>query len=1022
MTGKETLIFIEENDKRNAGISANNFAKEDTRNRAYYNHLGALLAKKYLASENVNVLNTYNIHSIQKILEEVDISDIMLDNIHIDVRVVFNENFIFVPKSHFNYEILPDIYMVLLMSNDKKSVKFLGFFEPKLINKNNQNEDYYFIEKEKLTSPENLKDFVSNFKGNTAMKLSESEIDESDMLILSLIDYDINAKEKKQLLKTLVKSAQLRDRFIEFENFELLAYKAQQDPEITKPYAKAQDNTLDFAAEATAEALDKFNQESSSINTLDDLSDLVEESAETTAGIEAAETAAGFDSLSDFSELEDLTVGDMSELSELAQNSAPETNESDIDVIAESTAEQNETSDDAIMMNLESMQSAAASNGELENSISDIEEVSAPVDFDEFETVNESLHNEEIQAETISLEDIEIPETDTLNASESAEQIQPETVDLEEIETIAAETPMEVQEVETLSFDEIDEPAKDSEPEDSAENIVTEETLDLEEIGLSADLEDISMDEPALELENIEENVKDENLVEDNSNISDSQGLEDAAEETFAAEPEMLMEEGLSEELSFDEDLTLEESENEESLEANAELETFNSDEDLRKEVNKFEEVLQPRDDLASMDSLMPLETELNAVQETPTASISDEDKELDAMLGMEEFNMSGAGAESGELLQEEPNNGLMDFDAISDEKSAVENTAQIETSNSQDSEDININDLKEISSDIEELTPEDSVHGMETGELIAEIDELMEEEGDENSTPEQSEGNDDKLEMLFNSAETSSEEDGIAEEFDTNNEEFNEQTAALPEKGKKAVLIAAALGLLLLAGTGAGLFLKNKAGSSDVLSQNPIENDTANLPSPEPETPNTPDNTDLMTGNAGTNPTPAATPAPVQTPAPAPAQKPAAKAEKPAAKAEKPAAKPAQATSQPAKPATTAIPYVSVKSLTWEVPDYLSYSDKVKKYLQTAGKSIKLSLSSDLLLATEYAYSNQVRVELKLKNDGTVENVQITKSSGSNQINDIVLRTVKETLKVVKPAPGEIPTPNFKLGLIINL
>lgn len=940
MTGKETLIFIEEKDKRNAGISANNFAKEDTRNRAYYNHLGALLAKKYLASENVNVLNTYNIHSIQKILEEVDISDIMLDNIHIDVRVVFNENFIFVPKSHFNYEILPDIYMVLLMSNDKKSVKFLGFFEPKLINKNNQNEDYYFIEKEKLTSPENLKDFVSNFKGNTAMKLSESEIDESDMLILSLIDHDINAKEKKQLLKTLVKSAQLRDRFIEFENFELLAYKAQQDPEITKPYAKAQDNTLDFAAEATAEALDKFNQVSSSINILDDLSDLVEESAEATAEIEAAETAAGFDSLSDFSE---------------------------------------------------------------------------PVDFDEFETVNESLHNEEIQAETISLEDIEIPETDTLNASESAEKIQPETVDLEEIETIAAETPMEVQEVETLSFDEIDEPAKDSEPEDSAENIVTEETFDLEEIGLSADLEDISMDEPALELENIEENVKDENLVEDNSNISDSQGLEDATEETFAAEPEILMEEGLSEELSFDEDLTLEESENEESLDTNAELETFNSDEDLRKEVNKFEEILQPRDDLASMDSLMPLETELNAAQETPTASISDEDKELDAMLGMEEFNMSGAGAESGELLQEEPNNGLMDFDAISDEKSAVENTAQIETSNSQDSEDININDLKEISSDIEELTPEDSVHGMETGELIAEIDELMEEEGDENSTPEQSEGNDDKLKMLFNSAETSSEEDGIAEEFDTNNEEFNEQTAALPEKGKKAVLIAAALGLLLLAGTGAGLFLKNKAGSSDVLSQNPIENDTANLPSPEPETPNTPDNTDLMTGNAGTNLTPAATPAPIQTPAPAPAQK-------PAAKAEKPAAKPAQATSQPAKPATTAIPYVSVKSLTWEVPDYLSYSDKVKKYLQTAGKSIKLSLSSDLLLATEYAYSNQVRVELKLKNDGTVENVQITKSSGSNQINDIVLRTVKETLKVVKPAPGEIPTPNFKLGLIINL
>ena len=121
-------------------------------------------------------------------------------------------------------------------------------------------------------------------------------------------------------------------------------------------------------------------------------------------------------------------------------------------------------------------------------------------------------------------------------------------------------------------------------------------------------------------------------------------------------------------------------------------------------------------------------------------------------------------------------------------------------------------------------------------------------------------------------------------------------------------------------------------------------------------------------------------------------------------------------------KPSGTPLPYITVRSVAWEVPDYLSYSDKVKKYLQTAGKSIRLTLSSDLLLTNEYAYSNQVKVELKLKNDGTIQDAQITKSSGSNQINDIVLRTVKDTLKVVKPAPGEIPTPDFKLGLIINL
>ena len=57
----------------------------------------------------------------------------------------------------------------------------------------------------------------------------------------------------------------------------------------------------------------------------------------------------------------------------------------------------------------------------------------------------------------------------------------------------------------------------------------------------------------------------------------------------------------------------------------------------------------------------------------------------------------------------------------------------------------------------------------------------------------------------------------------------------------------------------------------------------------------------------------------------------------------------------------------------------------------------------------------------LKLANDGTIKESKIAKSSGSKEIDDIVLRTVKETLNVVKPPHGEVPTPTFNLGLIIT-
>lgn len=304
---------------------------------------------------------------------------------------------------------------------------------------------------------------------------------------------------------------------------------------------------------------------------------------------------------------------------------------------------------------------------------------------------------------------------------------------------------------------------------------------------------------------------------------------------------------------------------------------------------------------------------------------------------------------------------------------------------------------------------------------MISEIDDLLGESEEENTKQDSSE---DKLEVLFNSSE--SHEDNVDETFLDNDGGISENTVSMPEKGKKVAVIAAAaalVGVLAVAG-GVGFFMKNK-NNSDVLAQNPIDE---NIPTAGEDTVQTPDNTDLMTNNSApaqpapsqASPSPAPAPAAKPTPAPETAKKPSPKAEKPAAKQEQ--AAPASASAQQKKPSATPVPYISVKSLTWEVPDYLSYSDKVKRYLQTAGKSIRLSLSSDLLLATEYAYSNQVKVELKLKNDGTVENIQITKSSGSNQINDIVLRTVKETMKVVKPAPGEIPTPNFKLGLIINL
>ena len=242
-SGQETLIYVEENDKAGASAQAKGFAKNSVRNRAYINTLGVELGLKYLASEGINVSNLHNLHSVHKFLEEFDIADIILPNVHIDVRVVFSDKYIFVPKSHFEYGLTPDIYLVFQLSEDQSYVKALGFFKPELINKKDANNDYYFIQKEKLTPVINLKAFIESASNNTTQILDEETVYMSESYFISMVDNDLHDEDKKNLIGTLLKSDSLRDRLIEFSNFEILSYKAANDDDLQKTITETSAHT-----------------------------------------------------------------------------------------------------------------------------------------------------------------------------------------------------------------------------------------------------------------------------------------------------------------------------------------------------------------------------------------------------------------------------------------------------------------------------------------------------------------------------------------------------------------------------------------------------------------------------------------------------------------------------------------------------------------------------------------------------------------------------------------------------------
>lgn len=837
---QDILIYIDDKERLDASAAANSFAHKDVKNRAYINTLGAELALKYLVSENVEVSEVKNIHSIKKILEETDIADIMLPNIHIDVRVIFDENAIFIPKSHFDYNLVPDIYLVFNLAKDHSHVKFAGFFEPKLINKNNENSDYYFIEKEKLNSPSDLVNYINSYKGNTDKDLSDEDFEIAEKFIVSMSDNDISENDKKYLIKQLLKSAELRDKFIEYENFETLSYKAMNDPQIEKK---------------EIQPIETFDEISETIDLgLPELEELTTEEEIITEPVDENDE--------EISDLGDIITEDQTSTEEIQETQEEEILSFDENLIDETLSLENlelpqEETVTEPMVDVIGMENLEVSEPEKNIDEPIIEGLS--IDNVEFSPIEETF--EEPVTDTISLENIEIPETETL-----IEQTNIETISLDTTETMQVEEPDIPQEpvVDMLSFDEI-------------EPLQTEE-LSVEEPQLS-DFEEISdiVEEPQTEIFS-EETMSFENTIEQSEPVSE----ENEIIEEFAQIPDII-------ETSEDE-------------------QAFN---------NIIEEDHPQYEDTSFGKNLLD-----------NLAAQNDDDIEIE---DTEQYT-SAEDISSSDLLSQIDD--VLNASSIAD--TALEN----------------------------EDMPTDN------------IDDILNEETD--------------LNVLYNEEVSNEHQDDVMYEQE---EEERELTSTVPGSAlynkkstdKKSLIIASAL-IGILAISSVFIFFKPKNNSTSDIEPLPANNEI-------PAQPQQSISDDILASN---------TP---QTPV------------KKDIETSKKVVKELKNTPQKTIKSES---YLDVNKLVWDVPDALSYSTKMQNYLRTAGKSIKLSLSADLLLATEYAYTNQVKVGLTLNKNGSIQDARILSGSGSTQIDNIVLQSVKDTLNVVKPPSDEIKTPDFNLNLII--
>ncbi len=554
MAELETMVLdIDKNDYIEADFMSRRFVNAETRNRAYINVLGAELFIRYLADNGYNTEDIVSMHSISKVLEDVDIADILLPNVHLDVRAIFNEDKIFIPKSHFELDITPDIYIVLKFSKNLKEATFLGYFKPSQVNKKYANDEYYFIPKEHLSTPDTFFKTLSKYKTIKEQKLDAKDFLKGRALSVALSDHNLNNAERKELYRLMLTDSMLRDSVSEFDNFEVLSsqvssvllerieLKEKESKAVPGIAALTTEEILKEGIEAaitekTAEATEVFDAVTESAETVTDV-------VEATANVADVFEAAPEDEPS--VNVENVNASKTAPTLEILN--PDEEQEPQMQSSEEEEKDSSDSQDDKEEQEQPEEEKDETPNAEPANEEVSQEQTEAPQDED---ITEEELSLGDIDDEITLDEDLAVSDLDTLDTEEVAE---------------TAETITEEEKDETTTAEPANEEVSQEQTEAPQDEDITEEELSLgdidDEITLDedlavSDLDTLDTEEVAETAETITEEEKDETTTAELANEEVSQ------EQTEAPQDEDITEEELSlgdidDEITLDEDLAV---------------------------------------------------------------------------------------------------------------------------------------------------------------------------------------------------------------------------------------------------------------------------------------------------------------------------------------------------------------------------------------------------------------------------------------------------------------------------------
>ena len=231
-------FLIEERDLELARDICKYIENPVIRNRAVANAIAGNVAEKYFTEIEIDTAS--GLHNISYVLNNLEISDIYINNCYIDVRLYFNDNELCVPKILFDKGIEPSAFMFIKVTPDLAGGTVTGFALPNEIDTSVELNGYYKVNEDQLVSFYDIEPLLTD-------RQAQEFIDDIDQKVFSFLDGSLENVD--EFYKELLSSKDARERLA-------IAAKAQNIfnfISITKP----EENHVSASPETTKKTLEE---------------------------------------------------------------------------------------------------------------------------------------------------------------------------------------------------------------------------------------------------------------------------------------------------------------------------------------------------------------------------------------------------------------------------------------------------------------------------------------------------------------------------------------------------------------------------------------------------------------------------------------------------------------------------------------------------------------------------------------------------------------------------------------------